>query len=294
MKHFRSLSEMHKASGMPMPEQPLLSLIGCVETCGLTDDEFTTDFFIIGLKKVVSGSFYYGRTKFDHNGGSMTYIKPGQVVELKNIKLEGDGFSIMIHQDYLSGQRLHQLIKKYSFFDYETNEALHISPREEEIMWELYRKIETEYYNNQDEYSKEIIIGHIESILKYSQRFYKRQFLNRSELSGKIISKFNTALQQYFENGALQENGLPTVGAIAAQLKMSPHYLSDLLRQETGRSALDHIHAYLIAEAKNMLVGADLTVSEIAYALGFENPPYFSRLFRKETGLTPVAYRKQR
>jgi len=297
MKHFKNLSDLHKARGWPISENPLLSLMTCVNTCpascGTASNEYTTVFYIIAFKKVLSGGLYYGRTKYDHNQGSMIYIKPGQVVELKNLQLEGSGFTIMFHPDFLNGESLHQTIKKYSFFDYETNEALHISPREEEIMWELFRKIETEYNNNQDEYTKEIILGHIEAILKYSQRFYKRQFLNRAELTGKVISKFNKAIRQYFENGELQTNGLPTVTAIAAQLKMSPHYLSDLLRQETGRSAIDHIHSYLITEAKNLLIGADLTVAQIAYQLGFENPPYFSRLFRKETGISPVAYRKQ-
>jgi AraC family transcriptional activator of pobA len=297
MKHFKSLSELHKARGLPMSEHPLLSLITCVDTCpatcGTAKNEYTTDFYTIAFKKVLSGSLYYGRTRYDHSEGSMIYVKPGQVIELKNIKLEGSGFTIIFHRDFLNGEPLHQTIKKYSFFNYETNEALHISPREEEIMWELFRKIETEYNNNQDEYSKEIILGHIEAILKYSQRFYKRQFLNRGELSGKVVSKFNEAIRQYFENGVLQANGLPTVAAIATQLKMSPSYLSDLLRQETGKSAIDHIHNYLISEAKNLLIGADLTVAQIAYQLGFENPPYFSRLFRKETGLSPVAYRNQ-
>jgi AraC family transcriptional activator of pobA len=297
MEHFKSLSELHKASGLPMSENPLLSLITCVDTCpascGIAKNVYTTNFYTIAFKKLLSGNFYYGRTKYDHEGGSMTYVKPGQVVELKNIKLEGSGFTIMFHRDFLNGEPLHQTIKKYSFFDYETNEALHISPREEEIMWELFRKIETEYNNNQDEYSKEIILGHIEAILRYSQRFYKRQFLNRNELTGKVISKFNKALRQYFENSALKVNGLPTVTAIAAQLKISPHYLSDLLRQETGKPAIDHIHSYLISEAKNLLIGADLTVAQIAYQLGFENPPYFSRLFKKETGFNPVAYRNQ-
>jgi AraC family transcriptional activator of pobA len=297
MKHFKNLNELHKVKGWPISENPLLSLITCADTCpatyGIAKNEYTTGFYTIAFKKVLSGSLYYGRTKYDHNEGSMIYIKPGQVVEFKNIKLEGSGFTIMFHPDFLNGEPLHQAIKKYSFFDYEANEALHISPREEEIMWELFRKIETEYNNNQDEYSKEIILGHIESMLKYSQRFYKRQFLNRGELSSKVVSKFNEAIRQYFENGALQADGLPTVAAIAMQLKMSPHYLSDLLRQDTGKSAIDHIHIYLISEAKNLLIGADLTVKQIAYQLGFENPPYFSRLFRKETGFTPVAYRNQ-
>ena len=288
---------VHKTSGLPMSENPLLRLITCIDTCpdtcGLTKNEYMTDFYTIAFKKVISGNFYYGRTKYDHTEGSMTYIKPGQAVELKNIRLQGSGFTIMFHPDFLNGEALHQTIKKYSFFDYQTHEALHISAHEEEIMWELFRKIEIEYNNSQDDYSKEIIIGHIEAILRYSQRYYKRQFANRNELTGTVISKFNDAIRKYFENGALQDNGLPTVAAIAAQLTMSPSYLSDLLRQETGKSAIDHIHSYVISEAKNLLIGADLTVAQIAYQLGFENPPYFSRLFRKETGLNPVAYRNQ-
>lgn len=297
MKSVKSLNEVSKFSDVPMSENRLLRLITCVDTCadtcGMEKNEHKTSFYTIAFKKVISGNFYYARTKYDHQEGSMTYIKPGQAVELKDLKLQGSGFTIMFHPDFLNGEPLHQRIKKYSFFDYETNEALHISAREEEIMWELFRKIETEYDNNQDDYSKGIILGHIEAILRYSQRFYKRQFLDRNELTGTVISKFNNAIQQYFENGALQTRGLPTVAAIAAELKMSPSYLSDLLRQETGRPAIDHIHSYLVSEAKNLLIGADLTVAQIAYQLGFENPPYFSRLFKKETGFNPVAYRRQ-
>lgn len=297
MKPFKHSEEPHRATGLPMSENPLLRLItcegACQESCGVVKEGRTTIFYTIAFKKVLSGDFYYGRTKYDHNGGSMTYIKPGQAVELRDITLEGEGFTIMFHPDFLIGTSLHQTIKKYSFFDYETNEALHVSDREEEILWELFRKIETEYNSNEDDFSKEIILGHIEAILKYSQRFYKRQFLNRNELTGQVISRFNQAMLQYFENGTLQTKGLPTVATIANQLNMSPSYLSDMLRQETGKSAIDHIHDHLISEAKNLLLGADLTVSQIAYQLGFENPPYFSRLFRKETGFTPVAYRNR-
>ena len=295
MEYYKSLNELHKAKGWSLPESPLLSLITCQDNCPVAKDagrnEYTTAFYTIAFKKVLSGELNYGRTKYDHENGSLIFLKPGQIIDFKNIKLEGTGFTIMFHPDFLNGELLHQFIKKCIFFDYETNEALHMTPREVEIMWELFRKIETEY-NNQDEYSKPIILGHVESMLKYAQRFYKRQFLNRAELSGKIVSRFNEAIRQYFDDGTLQADRLPTVAAIAAQLKMSPHYLSDLLRQDTGKSAIDHIHHYLISEAKNLLIGADLTVAGIAYQLGFENPPYFSRLFKKETGLSPVAFRK--
>ena len=184
-------------------------------------------------------------------------------------------------------------IKKYSYFNYELNEALHTSPKEQQIIWELFEKIETEYNNNQDEFTREIILGHIESILKYSQRFYKRQFLNRNVLSSTTVTKFDAVLAAYFEKGLLQEKGLPSVAVLAAELHLSPRYLSDLLKQETGKTAMELIHLSLVSEAKNLLNGNNHTVSEIAYSLGFENPPYFSRLFKKETGITPIQYKKQ-
>ncbi|WP_240663335.1 helix-turn-helix domain-containing protein [Mucilaginibacter limnophilus] len=184
-------------------------------------------------------------------------------------------------------------MERYSFFHYETDEALHVSPREEKIIWDLFFTIEAEYKDNPDEYSREIILARIDSMLKYAQRFYKRQFINRAEISGKKVSRFNEALSAYSEKGALLTSGLPTVTTLAAQLNLSPRYLSDMLKQETGKTAIELIHIYLINEAKNRLKGEDLNVSEIAYTLGFENLPYFSRLFKKETGVSPVEFRKQ-
>jgi len=157
----------------------------------------------------------------------------------------------------------------------------------------LFKKIEIEYNNNQDEFTRDIILGHIESILKYSQRFYKRQFINRNILSGTTVTRFNKALSTYFENGLLQEKGLPTVAMFAAELHLSPRYLSDLLKQETGKTAMDLIQIFLISEAKNLLNSGEHSVAQIAFLLGFENPPYFSRFFKKETGISPKQFRKQ-
>jgi AraC-like DNA-binding protein len=197
-----------------------------------------------------------------------------------------------MHEDYLNGHPLHSEIKKYGFFDYDVNEALHLSPKEEEIMWELYEKIRTEYRNNPDEYSRDIILTHIDSILKYSQRFYKRQFINRAEVSDKTVSKFNKALTEWSGN-LLSNQGLPTVNSLAGTLHLSPRYLSDLLKQETGKTAIELIHVFLITEAKNLLKVTDNSVSETAYKLGFENLPYFSRLFKKEVGVSPNQFKKQ-
>jgi AraC-like DNA-binding protein len=248
---------------------------------------------MIGFKKLKSGQILYGRTKYDHDSGSMSFFKPRQVLQMRNVELEESGFAIYFHEDYLNGHPLRNDIKKYSFFEYESNEALHLSPREELTIWDLYSKIETEYNNNPDEYSREIILTHIDSILKYSQRFYKRQFINRADLSGKVVSKFNERLGLYFKNGYLQDKGLPTVKFMAEELNMSTRYLSDLLKQETGKTAIELIHIFLISEAKNMLIEAEQNVSEIAYALGFDNLPYFSRLFKKEVGVSPNQFKKQ-
>jgi AraC-like DNA-binding protein len=223
----------------------------------------------------------------------MSFIKPRQIIKIDNLELTEKGFVIHIHEDFLIKHHLHSEIKKYTYFDYEVNEALHLSPKEEEIIWDLFHKIQSEYSNNQDEYSKDIMLTHIDSVLKYSQRFYKRQFLNRTVFSGTIISRFTEILKLYFENGNLQKDGLPTVKYMASQLTISPRYLSDLLKQETGKTALEHIHILLIEEAKNLLMSTNNTVAETAYQLGFENPPYFSRLFKKEVGLTPVEYKEQ-
>lgn len=284
---------MFRTNGFAAPEHPLIGLHRCNVACTLGDREFTTDFYMIGFKKIVSGVILYGRTKYDHENGSMMFIKPRQVVEFKNLEFDEDGFLIIIHEDFLNGSALHDEIQKYSFFDYETNEALHLSPHEEGIMWDLYNRIEAEYKNNTDEYSKDIMLTHIDSMLKYSQRFYKRQFINRAELSGKTVSKFNNALSVYFGQRLLQTKGLPTVNAMASQLNLSPRYLSDLLKQETGKTAIELIHIFLVNEAKNLLKGEHQNVSEIAYMLGFENLPYFSRLFKKETGLSPNQFKKQ-
>lgn len=294
MKHYKILSELHKENGFPPPENPLFSIYECnSQLCTIGNREFTTDFYVIGLKKVIAGVIKYGRTKYDHECGSMLFFKPRQVIEMRDLELEEEAFLIFIHEDFLNGHALHQDIKKYHYFDYEINEALHLTPREEKTIWELYHKIENEYCDNQDEYSREIILANVDTMLKYAQRFYKRQFINRTDISARTVTKFNEELAHYVESGFLDTKGLPSVNAIAEKLNISPGYLSNLLKVESGKTALEHIHIYLISEAKNRLIGKDQNVSEIAYALGFENLSYFSRLFKKEVGVSPNSFKKQ-
>lgn len=284
---------MHRFNGFPPPENPLIDVIRCQHTCAMGDREFTSDFYMIGFKKLKSGVILYGRTKYDHDNGSMSFVKPRQVIEFRNLEFDEDGLLIFFHEDYINGHPLYEQIKKYGYFEYEANEALHLSPKEEQTIRELFDQIEAEYRNNQDEYSRDIILTHIDSILKYAQRFYKRQFLNRSTATGRMDAKFQKVLSAYFESGSLQTQGLPTVNYMASQLNISSRYLSDQLKEETGKTALELIHISLIAEAKNLLRTADHSVGEIAYTLGFENLPYFSRLFKKEVGVTPKAYKMQ-
>lgn len=295
MKHFKTLTELSQAMGAPPPENPLLVIRSFDEPLHTVPSvqEFTTDFFCISLKNINAGVFLYGRTPYDHQNGSMYFLRPRQVIEFKNIEVNQGGFLIYFHEDYIKGHPLFSEIKKYSFFDYEINEALHLSPAEEKLIRSIYRKIELEYTNNTDEFSREIILSHIETMLKYAQRYYKRQFINRTPVTGKIFSMFNEILNKQFSQQAMKQKGLPTVEYLAEQLHFSPRYLSDLLKQETGKTALEHIHIFLIDEAKNLLRSTNSTIAETAYSLGFENPPYFSRLFKKQMGMTPKAFRER-
>lgn len=292
MNHYKTLIELHKANVWDAPENPMISLVGCQSACSLGDREFTTDAYVIAFKKLTAGVIMYGRTPYDNANGSMYFMKPRQIIKMEGLEFEEEGFMIFIHEDYLNGHDLFDTIRKYGFFDYEVNEALHLSPKEESIIKELRDKIRMEYDNNQDEYSREIILGHLASILTYSQRFYKRQFINRQELSGKTVTKFNKVLEDYITNGDLQKKGLPTVHYMAEKLFISSRYLTDLLKQETGKTALELIHLSLISQAKNLLRSADQGIAEIAYFLGFENSSYFTRLFKKHVGMKPLEFRK--
>lgn len=292
--HFKKISDLFEYQGAPAPENPLLGLIQFDQASSvLKNKEVSYDFYTVCFKKLESGEFWYGKTKYDSDKGLMYFLKPRQILKIYDVEIKEKGFSIYFHEDYLMGHPLFSEIKKYNFFDYEINEALHLSPREKEVIWSLYNKMETEYHNNPDEFSKSIILSHLDSLLKYAQRFYKRQFIDRKPLSGATVTKFNDVLNSYFEKGEAGIKGLPTVSFMSLQLNLSSKYLSDLLKQETGKTALELIHLYVISEAKNMLVAGGRSISEIAFQLGFENPPYFSRLFKKEVGISPTEYQNK-
>ncbi|MGH1434327.1 MAG: helix-turn-helix domain-containing protein [Lewinella sp.] len=299
MQHFKTLSAYIDYLELPRPEHPMLSVFSAIDDGFLpcpkeSSPPITNDCYSISLKKVVKGDLNYGRTKYDFTNGALIFIAPRQVLQWdSSVVFEQKGFSINFHEDFLKGTELAQQIKKYGFFSYSANEALHLSPREEKQIESIVENIEIEYHNNQDEFSKDIIISQLSTLLKYANRFYERQFLNRKELSNDLLAQFNQQLEAYFESGQLQEKGIPSIEQLADKMSVSQRYLSDTLKKETGKTTTEHLQLYLIDEAKNILLKPDKSISEVAYELGFEYPQYFSRLFKKKEGVSPSEYREK-
>ena len=299
MRHFKTLSAYFDYIQLPRPEHPMLSVLNatghdCLPCPRESSPPISNDCYSISLKKIVKGNLTYGRTEYDFTNGVLIFIAPRQVLQWdSSVVFEQKGFSINFHEDFLKGTELAQQIKKYGFFSYSVNEALHLSPKEEKQLELIVENIEIEYQNNQDEFSKDIIISQLSTLLKYANRFYERQFLNRKELSNDLLAQFNQQLGIYFESGQLHEKGIPSIEQIANKLSISQRYLSDTLKKETGKTTTEHLQLYLIDAAKNILLKPNKSISEVAYELGFEYPQYFSRLFKKKEGLSPSEYREK-
>ncbi|MBC3845562.1 AraC family transcriptional regulator [Winogradskyella echinorum] len=299
MQHFKTLSAYIDYLNLPGSEHPMLSVFSAIGEGFLpcpkeSSPPITNDCYSISLKKIVKGDLNYGRTKYDFANGSLIFIAPRQVLQWDNaVVYKQKGFSINFHEDFIKGTELAQQIKKYSFFSYSANEALHLSPKEEKQIESIVKNIEIEYQNNQDEFSKDIIISQLSTLFKYANRFYERQFLNRKELSNNLLEQFNLQLSEYFESGQLKEKGIPSIEHIANKLSVSQRYLSETLKKETGKTTTEHLQLHLINEAKNILLQPSKSISEVAYELGFEYPPYFSRLFKKREGISPTEYREK-
>ena len=296
MQHFKTLSAYFEYLGLPSPEHPMFSVMSAsgedILPCPRdTSPPITNDCYTISLKKVVSGELMYGRTKYDFTNGAMFFISPRQVLQWDSSAVfEQRGFSMSFHEDFVKGTELAQQIKKYGFFSYSANEALHLSPTEERQMESIVENLVIEYSNNQDAFSKEIIIAHLSTLLKYANRFYERQFLNRQELSYDLLEQFNERLEEYYQSGQLQVKGIPNIESMAEKMSVTQRYLSDTLKKESGKTTTEHIQLFLINEAKDLLLAPNASISETAYQLGFEYPQYFSRLFKKKVGLTPKEF----
>lgn len=299
MEHFKSLSSYLEYLQLPPSEHPMLSVFSTQAEEFLpcpreSSPPITNDCFSISLKKIVKGALNYGRTQYDFSHGALIFIAPRQVLQWDaSVVYDQRGFSITFHEDFLKGTALAQEIKKYGFFSYSANEALHLSPREEQQMEDIVNSIELEYRNNQDVFSKDIIISQLSTLLKYANRFYERQFIHRKEFSQDLLSQFNAQLNHYYEENNSVEKGLPRIDEIATKIGVSKRYLSDTLKKETGKTSSDHLQLFLIDQAKNKLLNPNKTIAEVAFDLGFEYPPYFSRLFKKKEGISPSMYREK-
>ncbi|MDQ8750518.1 helix-turn-helix domain-containing protein [Elizabethkingia miricola] len=254
----------------------------------------TSDFYVVMFKNYSCNKIRYGRKIYDFQEGSLMCLAPKQMmimdteVEQRDDKL---GWGLFFHPDLIRGTSLGKAIKEYTFFSYETNEALHLSDKEKQTLYDIVQKIDMELSENIDRHSQKLIVSNIELLLNYCTRYYDRQFITRKAANSDILSKTEDILTEYFQSADLNKKGLPTVKYLAEKVHLSANYLSDLLKRETGMNAQDHIHYYLIEEAKNMLLNSDQSVGELSFALGFEYPQYFSRLFKAKTGMTPLEYR---
>ncbi|MEO6286974.1 MAG: helix-turn-helix transcriptional regulator [Dyadobacter sp.] len=294
---FKTISEFHKFRGLPKPEHPLISVINMEMIDHLPANEWSMikDFYSISMKRNFNIKMKYGQQEFDSDQGVMFFMAPGQVLRLEvetATTLQQSGWMLLVHPDFLWNTPLATNIKQYEYFDYAVNEALFLSEKEENTISGIMQSIQQEYHSNIDKFSQDLIIAQIELLLKYSERFYQRQFLTRKISNHKILNRLEQIITAYFNSDDLMKKGLPTVQYIADTLNISPNYLSGMLKLLTGQTTQQHIHDKLIERAKEKLSVTDLSVSEIAYELGFEHPQSFSKLFKTKTNFSPLEFRQ--
>lgn len=296
--HFHTITEYHRAADLPKPAHPLISLVHMDDlTRPLTEGAFSLiyDFYSISMKRVKNAKFRYGQQASDFDEGVLFFMSPGQVfgvdIEKGSVMHRPEGWMILIHPDFLWNTPLAKIIKQYEFFNYSVYEALYLSGKEEAMLTTIAQNIEQEYHANIDRFSQNVIIAQLELLLTYSERFYQRQFITRKIASHEILIKLEDLLTSYFSSGMLAQKGLPSVIYIAENLNISPGYLSGLLKSLTGQNTQQHLHNKLIELAKERLSTTNLSVSEIAYELGFEHLQSFSKLFKTKTRLSPLEFR---
>jgi AraC-like DNA-binding protein len=292
----KSISHFHQLRGLPKPEHPLVSVVNFddVKDIDGNPQSFVLDYYSIALKRNFNAKmkYGYGQQEYDFDEGIMFFIAPGQVYSIQNAEnYKVSGWMLLIHPDFLWNTSLAKKIKHYEYFSYSVHEALHLSDKEETMLTGIMQNIANEYHSNIDTFSQDVIIAQIELLLAYSDRFYNRQFITRKIANHKILNRLEDILNDYFNGDDLEKNGLPTVQYIANTLNVSPNYLSVMLKLQTGKSTQQHIHDRLIENAKEKLSTSDLSVSEIAYALGFEHSQSFSKLFKSKTSLSPIEFR---
>lgn len=291
-----SLADAHRLFGLPQPKHPLISLINGAHS-PIAEHQLpgrhVLAYYKISYKPKLAGRLRYGQGYYDFDEGGLLFAAPGQIIGGN----DHDGavcsqHTLLIHPDFFLGYPLAKKIKAYGFFSYATNETLHLSEEEKNTMLAIFNFMETELNSRIDDFSQDVMVSQIELLLSYANRFYKRQFLTRKAASSDVLAKLEDILDAYFEDEVSLNEGIPSVAFLAGKLNLSPNYLSDMLRTLTGQSAQQHIHDRLIEKAKEKLSTTNLSVSEVAYALGFEHPQSFSKLFKTKTNVSPLEFRK--
>jgi len=291
---FNSISDLHRMLGLPKPLHPLVSLVDNTRIAVDKDKlpaAFLFNFYKISYKKNLRGKIRYGQGYYDFDEGGLVFTAPNQVLATTD-DTEYQGYTLLIHPDFIRNYPLGKNIKNFGFFSYSANEALHLSDKEKGVIMNIFKNIDDELQSVIDDFSQDVIISQIELILNYSNRFYKRQFITRKAVSNDLLEKLDNLLDDYFNHETALMKGLPTVHYLAEQLNVSSRYLSDMLRSLTGQNAQQHIHDKLIEKAKEILSTGNLSVAEIAYQLGFEHPQSFNKLFKRKTNLSPLEFRQ--
>ncbi len=289
-----SISKLHRLFNLSKPTHPLISIIN-FEHLKFDSNEiwgsFYYDFFCVAIKKGASGKFRYGQAHYDFDEGVMSFTKPGQIFSVTNTTDDPvSGFMLVFKPELIRHHELGKNIGNYGFFSYSTAEALHLSEKEDNVIMSLMDQMQDELKNNIDHYSKDLIVSHIDLLLNYAKRFHNRQFLTRSSANNDIVVKMEELMNAYLKSDATK-SGVPTVNFFAEKLNISPNYLSDLLKNATGKNAQTHIQESIVERAKELLSTTNLSIKEIAYDLGFEYPQSFSTMFKKNTQQTPLQFR---
>ncbi|MFV0291494.1 MAG: helix-turn-helix domain-containing protein [Mangrovibacterium sp.] len=290
----KSVSQAHWLFGLPKPLHPLVSIINIDDVdFSINSDawkHYVTDLYSIALKKGETSGLKYGKTMYDFDEGIISLIAPKQVMAMEDAEsFKVSGYHLIFHPDFIQGYPLSKTIKEYGFFSYSNNKALFLSDKEEGLIISLFKSIEQEYQNNIDKFSQDVMVANIELLLVHIDRYYNRQFITRKNISNDMLSKMEALLNNLFEDA---NNQLPTVQYLANELNLTPAYLSDLLKNLTGQTAQQYIHEKLIEKSKELLCTTNLSVSEIAYQLGFGYPQSFNKLFKNKTDLSPLKFRQ--
>lgn len=274
---------------------PLVSVIDFTKAAPRKLRKALYGFYIMILKEAVCGDIRYGNSTYDYQEGTLVFIGPGQIFGSNSGEqmYKPKGIGIAFHPDLIKGTTLGAKIADYTFFSYRMNEALHVSDLEKKLILDTLHKIQFELQHALDKHSKNLLVNNLELLLNYCLRFYDRQFITRETLNQGILGKFEQVLAQFFVETQTTDLGLPSVAYFAEKLHLSPNYFGDLVRKETGKTALELIHLKLIDEAKERIHQPQVSVSEVAYSLGFKYPQHFTRLFKQQVGLTPSEYRNQ-